>query len=86
MKEKKLLKSLAEIFLSYLDLDEAYFKISRIIIDDKCTVEVQSLDSNNNIVNFDLITLTSEEYSSWGTDDSYIVNLVASKLNFTTTV
>lgn len=62
------------------------FKISRIIIDDKCTVEVQSLDSNNNIVNFDLITLTSEEYSSWGTDDSYIVNLVASKLNFTTTV
>jgi hypothetical protein len=59
------------------------FKISRIIIDDKCTIEVQSIDSNNNIVNFDLVTLTPEEYSSWGTDDSYIVNLVSSKLNFT---
>jgi hypothetical protein len=31
MKNGKLLKSLAEIFLSYLDLDEAYFKILRII-------------------------------------------------------
>jgi hypothetical protein len=59
------------------------FKISRICIDEKCTIEVQSFDSDNRIVNFDLITLTSEEYADWGTDDSYIVNLVSSKLNFT---
>lgn len=59
------------------------FKITRICIDDKCTVEVQSLDSDNRIVSFDLITLTTEEYSAWGTDDTYIVNLIASKLNFT---
>lgn len=58
------------------------FKISRINITDSCTVEVQSFDSNNHIVNFDLITLTSEEYALWGTDDSYILTLVAHRLGF----
>ena len=58
------------------------FKISRINITDTCTVEVQSFDSDNHIVNFDLLTLTAEEYALWGTDDSYILTLVAQKLGF----
>lgn len=59
------------------------FKISRINITDLCTIEVHSLDTDNNIINIDLIILTAEEYALWGTDDSYIVNIVASKLGFT---
>ena len=58
------------------------FKISRINITELCTIEVQSFDSNNHIVNIDLLTLTADEYALWGTDDSYIITLVAQKLGF----
>jgi hypothetical protein len=59
------------------------FKIARITIDERCTIEVQSYDVNNHLVDINLLTLTPEEYAAWGTDDSYIVDLVASKLSFT---
>jgi hypothetical protein len=58
------------------------FKISRINITDVCTVEVHSFDSDNHIVNIDLIVLTSEEYALWGTDDSYILSVAAHKLGY----
>ena len=58
------------------------FKISRINISDSCTVEVHSFDSDNHIVNFNLLTLSEAEYALWGTDDSYILTLVAQKLGF----
>ena len=49
-------------------------------------------DSNVNVVLFDKneqfiqntnVSLTKEEYDNWGTDDKYIVDLVATKLGFT---
>jgi hypothetical protein len=35
------------------------------------------------ILKTELLILTTEEYNMWGTDDSYIINLVSQKYNVT---
>jgi hypothetical protein len=46
------------------------------------TFIVDSYDNTDKIVKTDYITLTTEEYQQWNSDDSYIVNLVAEKLGY----
>jgi len=42
-------------------------------------------DENENIINTQLITLSTEQYQSWNNNDEYIITLVASILGVTPT-
>ncbi len=44
---------------------------------------VNLLDIKRNIISSQLITLTTEQYLEWGSNDDYIINLVATILNVT---
>ena len=43
---------------------------------------VNTFDTDNKFVNRQIITLTQEQYNEWNSNDSYIINLVASELGF----
>ena len=42
-----------------------------------------NLLSNNKIIDTKIMNITGDEYTNWGNDDNYIINLVLSKLNLT---
>jgi hypothetical protein len=42
-----------------------------------------NLLSNNKIIDSKIMTISGDEYSNWGNDDNYIINLVLNKLNLT---
>lgn len=44
------------------------------------TILVNLLDSNGQLLDNRCFTISGDEYSNWGNDDSYIINLVKSKL------
>ena len=46
------------------------------------SIEVNCLlkDENENVFKIENITISGDEYNNWGTDDSYLINLVLSKL------
>jgi len=42
-----------------------------------------NLFSNSKIVDTQIMNITGTEYTNWGNDDNYIINLVLTKLNLT---
>ena len=42
-----------------------------------------NLFNNAKIIDTQIMTITGDEYSNWGNDDNYIINLVMTKLNLT---
>jgi hypothetical protein len=42
-----------------------------------------NLLSNNKLIDSKLMTITGDEYTNWGNDDNYIINLIMTKLNLT---
>ena len=46
------------------------------------TISVNLL-SNDKLIDTKIMTITGDEYSNWGNDDNYIINLVLGKLNLT---
>ena len=47
---------------------------------------VRLLDSNSNLLNIEFVEVSGDDYSNWGTDDSYINNLILTKLGLTALV
>jgi hypothetical protein len=39
--------------------------------------------NNNKLINTKIMTISGDEYTKWGNDDNYIIDLVLSKLNLT---
>jgi len=40
------------------------------------------MDSDNNLINIETISIEGEEYNNWGSDDNYIETLILTKLGF----
>ena len=58
-------------------------KIVSIDLFKSITLCVTLLDTNNKNVENKIIKLTGDEYSNWGNDDNYIINIVLNKLQLT---
>ena len=41
------------------------------------------LDKSNGVIEYQNVQITGEDYSKWGSDDSYVINLVLKKLGAT---
>lgn len=48
-----------------------------------CTVNVQKYDAADILIDVVNVFINDEEYSQWAYDDSYIINLVLTKLGMT---
>lgn len=57
--------------------------IMEIVLNSHVTAVVRFLNSTGNLLKNEIVKIEGEEYAGWGNDDSYIVNLVLSKLNLT---
>jgi hypothetical protein len=44
---------------------------------------VKLLDSNSGLISVEFVEVSGEEYLAWGTDDTYINNLILTKLGLT---
>ena len=44
---------------------------------------VKLLDSNSRLISVEFVEVSGEEYLAWGTDDTYINNLILTKLGLT---
>lgn len=44
---------------------------------------VKLLDSNGNLVQFEFVTIEGSDYSNWASDDTYITNLILTRLGVT---
>lgn len=47
------------------------------------SIVVSLYDINDNMVNSKMMYIEGEEYEQWGTSDTYLVQLVATKMGFT---
>jgi len=45
-----------------------------------CDVSVEKYNENNVFLEVCTVSISEEEYSQWGSDDNYIINLVLKKL------
>ena len=58
-------------------------RVSNLQIGSSVDVTVLVKDENGNIFKVQGVHIEGEEYSNWGSDDEYLVNLVLSKLDLT---
>ena len=64
----------------------ANIKINPIIFDleaPTCVIQYIITDENNALIKHSKFELTEEEYAGWGTDNSYIEDIVLNKLSLT---
>lgn len=54
-----------------------------LILDVNVIVNVLLYNSDNIVIQNQVITIEGEEYDLWGNDDDYLINLIASKLGLT---
>jgi hypothetical protein len=54
-----------------------------LILFNSARICVRLLDENGNMLDLTFVTMEGEDYTNWGSDDSYIINYVATKLGFT---
>lgn len=55
--------------------------IMEIVLNSHVTAVVRFLNSNGNLLKNEIVKIEGAEYAAWGSDDSYIIDLVISKLN-----
>jgi len=55
--------------------------IMEIVLNSHVTAVVRFLNSNGNLLKNEIVKIEGAEYAAWGNDDSYIIDLVISKLN-----
>lgn len=71
--DKTITQTIIRFTLDILELTfntSARFRVSQYCVNDKL------IDATN-------VTIEGEEYTNWGGDDNYIINLIAQKLGFT---
>lgn len=47
---------------------------------------VKLLDANSNLISIEFVEVSGDDYINWGTDDSYVNNLILTKLGLTALV
>ena len=63
-------------------INNIHINILKIELFKGITLSVNLL-SNNKLIDSRIMSISGDEYTNWGNDDTYIINLVLSKLNLT---
>ena len=57
--------------------------IQRVVLNESVDVEVRFYDIQKKFQDTELVHLTGSDYSNWGNDDNYILNIACQKLGLT---
>jgi hypothetical protein len=57
-------------------------EVMNVILNTSAKLSVRLYDTNNKLVNVQIMDLSGEDYKNWGSNDDYIINYVAQKLGF----
>lgn len=60
-------------------------EVMEMVLDSHVTMMVRYLNAAGNVIDNKYVKIEGEEYNAWGDDDSYITNLVLTKLGLTKT-
>lgn len=55
----------------------------KIELDNSASFPVRMMDDNNQLVDIQFVRLEGDDYTNWGNDDQYVVNLILTKLGLT---
>jgi len=58
-------------------------RVTDLVINSSVTVNLLIKDANGSIFQVQNVTLSGEEYSNWGNNDTYLIDTVLSKLDLT---
>lgn len=58
-------------------------EVMEMVLDSHVTMVVRYLNANGNLLDNKFVKIEGDEYNAWGDDDSYITNLVLTKLGLT---
>jgi hypothetical protein len=58
-------------------------KVLNVTLGEKVDIVVSLFDAEKNFIDTLFVSLSGEEYTNWGKEDSYILNTVCQKLGFT---
>lgn len=63
-------------------IDSVSIRVIDYQLNSSVTVQVYINDISNNVIDIQTIKIEGEEYDNWGSDDSYLENLVLQKLGY----
>jgi len=58
-------------------------KVTNVVLKTSVEIQVMFYDSNKVMGDMKMLTLTGSDYTNWGNDDSYIVNMICQKFGLT---
>lgn len=58
-------------------------EVMEMVLDSHVSIVVHYLNANGNLLDNKFVKIEGDEYNAWGDDDSYITNLVLTKLGLT---
>jgi len=56
--------------------------IRNVVLNTKAVINVECLNSSNNVIDTKTLIMTGNDYANWGSSDNYVINWVAQQLNF----
>lgn len=59
------------------------YSVVELVLNEYVIVSVTFYNATDNPVKHDIVKIEGEEYAAWGTDDSYLTNLILQKLGLT---
>jgi hypothetical protein len=63
--------------ISKIDILDGNIQLNRFV-----SFPVRLMDSDDNVISIEHVSISGEEYNNWGSDDSYIETLILTKLGF----
>lgn len=57
--------------------------VTNVILHVSCTVAYSLFDDTGRIVKTDVLILTGDDYTNWGSNDNYIQDFILTKLGYT---
>jgi hypothetical protein len=57
--------------------------VTNVIVFNSATLNVCLFNTDNNLVNVFPLTLSGDDYTNWGGDDTYLYQYVANKMGYT---
>ena len=61
--------------ISKIDILDGNIQLNRFV-----SFPVRLMDSDDNVISIEHVSISGEEYNNWGSDDSYIETLILTKL------
>ena len=57
-------------------------QVIQLVLNTSCKINYQLYSSDGKLIKCGLLDISGEEYSSWGADDNFLIDLVINKLGF----